>query len=284
MLFMLFVGPIILALEEVQRWAPARCRRSRVCRALGIWRWRCWFGRRSTPLRRLFRLCFSRAVSLAGRALGRLPRGRTRIVITFLPIYLRAVRGTSPAETGLLLLPLTFGIGLGSLVAGQLVTRTGRTAIFPSYAYNGGHSPACWASHFGCRIWPANCPGFSAASPVHGDGDGRGAGDGAGRCRATDARYRRGDGAVFPFRRRRLWYRQSLLFSFRSRWPAIRKRRGCSPRLSIAGRKRSRLSRRPGSRSCRAKSAKAFRAAFLTIAMFTGIGALLAFSMPLRKV
>ena len=28
-------------------------------------------------------------------------------LITFLPIYLRAVRGASPAETGLLLLPLT---------------------------------------------------------------------------------------------------------------------------------------------------------------------------------
>ena len=54
-------------------------------------------------------------------------------LITFLPIYLRAVRGASPAETGLMLLPLTFGIGVGSLITGQLVTRTGRTAVFPSY-------------------------------------------------------------------------------------------------------------------------------------------------------
>jgi len=53
--------------------------------------------------------------------------------ITFLPIYLRAVRGAAPAETGLLMLPLMFGIGIGSLVTGQLVTRTGRTAAFPSY-------------------------------------------------------------------------------------------------------------------------------------------------------
>jgi len=34
-------------------------------------------------------------------------------MLTFLPIYLRAVRGASPAETGLMLLPLTFGIGIG---------------------------------------------------------------------------------------------------------------------------------------------------------------------------
>jgi hypothetical protein len=33
----------------------------------------------------------------------------------------------------LLMLPLMFGIGIGSLVTGQLVTRTGRTAGFPSY-------------------------------------------------------------------------------------------------------------------------------------------------------
>ena len=36
-------------------------------------------------------------------------------LITFLPIYLRAVRGMSPSETGLMLLPLTAGIGIGSM-------------------------------------------------------------------------------------------------------------------------------------------------------------------------
>jgi predicted MFS family arabinose efflux permease len=54
-------------------------------------------------------------------------------LLTFLPIYLRAVRGASPAETGLVLLPLTFGIGIGSLITGQLVTRSGYTAVFPTY-------------------------------------------------------------------------------------------------------------------------------------------------------
>jgi MFS family permease len=41
------------------------------------------------------------------------------------------VRGTSPSETGLLLVPLTIGIGTGSLVTGRLVSRTGRTTLFP---------------------------------------------------------------------------------------------------------------------------------------------------------
>ena len=52
-------------------------------------------------------------------------------LITFLPIYLQVVRGLSPAQTGLLLVPLTIGIGTGSLVTGRLVSRTGITTAFP---------------------------------------------------------------------------------------------------------------------------------------------------------
>jgi EmrB/QacA subfamily drug resistance transporter len=52
-------------------------------------------------------------------------------LITFLPIYLEVVRGLSPAATGLLLLPLTIGIGTGSLLTGRLVSKTGWTTVFP---------------------------------------------------------------------------------------------------------------------------------------------------------
>jgi EmrB/QacA subfamily drug resistance transporter len=54
-------------------------------------------------------------------------------LITFLPIYLQVVRGHTPAETGFLLVPLTIGIGTGSLTTGWLVSRTGRTTIFPVF-------------------------------------------------------------------------------------------------------------------------------------------------------
>ena len=37
-------------------------------------------------------------------------------LVTFLPLYLHIAQGTSPAESGLLLLPLMFGIGTGSMV------------------------------------------------------------------------------------------------------------------------------------------------------------------------
>jgi EmrB/QacA subfamily drug resistance transporter len=52
-------------------------------------------------------------------------------LITFLPMYLEVVRGLSPADTGLLLVPLTIGIGTGSLLTGRLVSRTGFTTVFP---------------------------------------------------------------------------------------------------------------------------------------------------------
>jgi MFS family permease len=52
-------------------------------------------------------------------------------LITFFPVYLQVVRGDSPSETGLLLVPLTIGIGTGSLVTGRLVNKTGLLTIYP---------------------------------------------------------------------------------------------------------------------------------------------------------
>jgi len=52
-------------------------------------------------------------------------------LITFLPIYLQVVRGSSPSATGLLMVPLTVGIGAGSLLTGRLVNKTGLTTVFP---------------------------------------------------------------------------------------------------------------------------------------------------------
>ena len=48
-----------------------------------------------------------------------------------LPLYLQIVKGASPTEAGLLLLPLTIGIMSGSVVSGQVISRTGRYKRFP---------------------------------------------------------------------------------------------------------------------------------------------------------
>jgi MFS family permease len=53
-------------------------------------------------------------------------------MMTFLPVYLQVVTGASPAQSGLLLIPLTGAVSSGSVVTGWLISRTGRTAIFPA--------------------------------------------------------------------------------------------------------------------------------------------------------
>ena len=47
-----------------------------------------------------------------------------------LPLYLQIVKGASPTEAGLQLLPLTLGIMAGSVVSGQVISRTGRYTPF----------------------------------------------------------------------------------------------------------------------------------------------------------
>ncbi len=53
-------------------------------------------------------------------------------LFTMLPIYLHVVRGANATAMGAFLLPVMLGIGTGSMVTGRLVSRTKRTAIFPS--------------------------------------------------------------------------------------------------------------------------------------------------------
>ena len=51
--------------------------------------------------------------------------------IIFLPLYLQAVMGMSPTESGLGLLPMIVGLFTASIGAGLLVTRTGKYKIYP---------------------------------------------------------------------------------------------------------------------------------------------------------
>jgi predicted MFS family arabinose efflux permease len=52
-------------------------------------------------------------------------------IIALLPLYLQLVRGYSPTEAGLLLLPQVAGTLICSVIAGQFTSRTGRYKILP---------------------------------------------------------------------------------------------------------------------------------------------------------
>lgn len=47
------------------------------------------------------------------------------------PLYLQIVKGSSATMAGLQMIPFVFGIMSGSIIAGQLISRTGRYRIFP---------------------------------------------------------------------------------------------------------------------------------------------------------
>src|SRR3954464_1486341 len=51
--------------------------------------------------------------------------------LTFLPLFQQVVRGDSPTESGLQLLPVMAGLLFTSIVSGQVITRTGRYRWFP---------------------------------------------------------------------------------------------------------------------------------------------------------
>jgi EmrB/QacA subfamily drug resistance transporter len=285
-LFIMFVSPVILALEQLQRLQPSSVPVALGLLAFGILALVAliWQERHSTsPLipPRLFREpSIWRSDGLAachGAALVSL--------ITFLPIYLRAVRGASPAETGLMLLPLTFGIGVGSLITGQIVTRTGWTAIFPSYgliaATLGLLALAFWTPHLSVHELPwawgaiALCMGTVMGVvqlTVQAVAGPRRLGTGA-----AMVQFSRSVGAAFG---------TALVAAILFAILAGTDRETASLFGIIIEQGPDAIATLTPARQAvvQAEIGDAFRAAFLTIAAFTGIGTLLAWSLPLRRI
>jgi EmrB/QacA subfamily drug resistance transporter len=78
------------------------------------------------PLR-LFRNGVFSLLSIGGFWIGMAMFGGMAMI----PLYLQIVHGASPTKAGLLIMPMVIGIMLGSLVSGQITSRTGRYKIFP---------------------------------------------------------------------------------------------------------------------------------------------------------
>jgi EmrB/QacA subfamily drug resistance transporter len=53
------------------------------------------------------------------------------VMVTYLPMFLQIVTGETATNSGLLLIPLVAGLAAAAVVAGQLISRTGRYKIFP---------------------------------------------------------------------------------------------------------------------------------------------------------
>jgi len=132
-LFILFVAPILLALQQVQRLSTGSLLLVGALLALGVVSLLLLLWREQRALSPLLPVSLLRHPAIwRSDALAACHGAALVSLITFLPIYLQVVRGADPSEVGLLLLPLTVGIAIGSVTTGRLISRTGRTAIFPS--------------------------------------------------------------------------------------------------------------------------------------------------------
>jgi EmrB/QacA subfamily drug resistance transporter len=206
-------------------------------------------------------------------------------LITFLPIYLIVVRGISPSQTGLLLLPLMIGIGIGSMATGRMVTLSGRTAIFPSYglilvtlnllllALAAPHIGTVQLA--GVFLWNGLCMGTvmgvvqvtvqSASGPLR-----------LGEA-AASVQFSRSIGAALGTATV-----ASVLFAVLS----AKNKESAALFAAMMEQGAGVLSALPAARQAivQTEIAEAFRAAFLVIAAFAAAGAVLAMSIPLRRI
>jgi EmrB/QacA subfamily drug resistance transporter len=206
-------------------------------------------------------------------------------LITFLPIYLQVVRGNSPGQTGLLLVPLTVGIFTGSLVTGRLVSKTGRTTIFPVFGlflvtanlvvlalfvHHIGTAGLAWlllwnGLFMGTVMGVVQVTVQSESGPLKLGGA------------AASVQFSRSIGAAFGTA-----LVTAVLFAvLATKNPDVA--RAFASMAEHGGRVASVL---PPDRvaAVEADIAEAFRAAFLSIAGFTAIGLCLALSIPLRRI
>ncbi len=131
--FAAFVTPLLLALEQAQGVSIAALPRIALLIAISIVALLLLLRqerRAASPLLPLNLL--GQPAIWRCDALGACVGAMIVSLVTFVPIYLQVVRGADPSEAGLLILPLTGCIALGSITTGRLISRTGRTAIIPS--------------------------------------------------------------------------------------------------------------------------------------------------------
>jgi EmrB/QacA subfamily drug resistance transporter len=285
-LFIAFVAPVILALEQVQRMQLSALPIVLGLLAfglisLGLLTWQ----ERLTAAPLIPPKLFKQASIWRADAMAAFHGAALVSLITFLPIYLRAVRGASPAETGLILLPLTAGIGLGSMFTGQMVTRTGWTAVFPTYGLMGATVGllliAFWIPYLSTpELACAFCIIALFMGSVMGVVQVTVQAVSGPRLLGTGAamvQFSRSVGAAFGTA-----MVAAILFSIIT---AMDRNAAALFGTIIERGPEAIAALAPAQQAIvHAEIGDAFRAAFLTIATFTGIGTVLAWSVPLRRL
>jgi EmrB/QacA subfamily drug resistance transporter len=153
------IAPLLLGLDQMQRLNVARLPliggllAVAVASAIVLLRHEQRIAAPLIPVRLLREPSIWRANAMAGFSGGSLTS-----LVTFLPIYLQVVAGASPSMTGYLMLPFTAGVGIGSIVAGRLISITGRTAAIPSVSFM-----VTFSAYVAAGIWAPGLNGMELA-------------------------------------------------------------------------------------------------------------------------
>lgn len=206
-------------------------------------------------------------------------------LVAFMPIYFYVVQGASAAQTGFLLLPLTAGVGIGSLLTGWIMSRTGRAAIFPSCGLTIVSAQmfafAFWGQHIDTTLLPVMLGGIGMClGTVMGVVQvtvQSAAGPNMLGAAAGSVQFSRSVGASFGTAAV-----GAVLFSVIA-LNDLDSARLFSDLLESGPHILDGIST-PRKGSFQADIRNAFGAAFLAVAAFSGIGAILAWSIPLRRI
>ena len=132
-LLMAGVSLLLLALVRVQEggaqaWGAAAAGLTAAGAVLiaAFVRWEAYVEHPLLPLR-----LFRNRIFSVGSGLGLLIGCALFGGVVFLPLYLQVVAGLSATDSGLLLLPLTAGVLIGSVGSGRLTAQTGRYRVYP---------------------------------------------------------------------------------------------------------------------------------------------------------
>jgi EmrB/QacA subfamily drug resistance transporter len=284
--FALFIAPLLLALEQAQQFSLASLPLIAVLVAVAVaslfllLRQERRIALPLLPIALLRQTVIWRTDAMAACV------GATLVsMITFLPIYLQVVRSTTPSDTGLLLLPLTAFIAFGSMFTGRMISMTGRSAVFPSC---GLPVVACalatlalFAPHLGLHQMPwlfgLIALTLGTAMPVVQTTVQMVAGPKQLGAASASVQFSRSIGAAFGTA-----IVGAVLFAAlaandldTAHLFARIVEEGPS---ALVGMSAARIA------IVQTEIADAFRAAFLTIACFAGIGAMLAWSIPVRRI
>jgi MFS family permease len=206
-------------------------------------------------------------------------------MISFLPMYLQVVRGATPSQTGFLILPLTAGVAFGSLLTGRVIAITGRTALLPSIGLMVSASSLLFLGLFAHHLTTAQLPwvfaltslSLGTAMPVVQTTVQMVAGPKMLGAAAASVQFSRSVGAALGTATvgAVLFAALSAIDPHTATMFADLVERGPTVLASQTADQAAVI---------QAEIAHAFRIAFSAVAVFAGCGAVLAWSIPVRRI